>query len=305
MYEIAVILINYNSSSFTISCVKSILEKTAKTINFQIIIIDNNSKIEDYNTVLAFVNKLNNRAIILHQSLINSGFGGGNMLGVSLSNAKYYAFINNDTLLENDCLSILKKAMEQDESIGICGPLCHNEKGELLPTLDYFASPMKEIFGRKILHKLNPKEYPSRTNLDPKPQKGQFVSGSFMVVRAEDFWSVGGFDTNIFLYYEETDLCKRLAKIKKNAYLIPEAKYIHFHGASTPKSIEIKTELKLSLLYVIRKHYGYFWYLIILNKLRFQYFFKSFFKPSYWKLFIVLLAGTPLSKSLKYKQSNL
>ena len=130
-----------------------------------------------------------------------------------------------------------------------------------------------------------------------------YVQGSFMFVRASDFNDVGGFDTNIFLYYEETDLCKRLEKIGKSSYMIPDAKYIHYHGASTPQNIAIKTELKISLLYIIRKHYGYISFWFLLNYLRINYIFSTLFKPKYWYLLKVLLAGAPLSKSLKTKQT--
>jgi GT2 family glycosyltransferase len=302
MFDIAAILINYNSSNFTISCVESILEKTSNEIKLQLVIIDNNSNETDYLSLSNFIIHLKNENIILHRSPINTGFGGGNILGVSFARARYYAFINNDSLLENDCLSILKKEIELDESIGICGPLCHNERGDLLPTLDYFASPMKEFLGRKLMHKINPKEYPSRTDIITKKQKGQFVAGSFMMMRADDYRKIGGFNPTIFLYYEETDMCIRLRKINKMAYMITNAKFIHYHGASTKSSIAIKKEHKISYLYVIKKHYGYFWYQIVLNKLRIQYFFKSFFKPKYWSLFFLLLIGVPLSKSLKLKQ---
>lgn len=301
-YDVAAILINYNSNNYTKNCIESIIDKTSNSINYQIIIIDNASEKEDFSSLKSYIESKRYSNVQLIRSAINLGFGSGNMLGIHYSNANYLAFINNDSLLSNDCLSIIYTKMTQNPDFGICGPLAYKEDGSLLPTLDHYASPAKEILGRKLLEKLNPKKYPNRKKIYSEPKRGQFISGSFMVIKAEDFNIVGGFDTNLFLYFEETDLCKRLEKIEKYAYLIPNAKYVHFHGVSTPSSIEIKIEHKISYLYIIGKHYGYFWYQIILNKLRIQYFFKSFFKPSYWKLFVVLLAGAPLSKSLKVKQ---
>lgn len=302
MHKIAVIIINYNSSELTINCINSIVEKTSTTLDYEITVIDNASEFSDYSNLKEKIKSITFTNLKLIRSKINTGFGGGNMLGVNNSNAEYYAFINNDSLLENDCLNIMLKEMENNSRIGICGPLCHTEKGDLLPTLDYFASPLKEFFGRKILHSLFPKKYTDRIKIPTSPKEGQLVAGSFMLIKSSDFHKAGGFDTNIFLYYEETDLCLRLNKLNKFAYLIPNAKFIHFHGASTPKSEKIKIELKISLLYVIRKHYGYFSYKLILTYLQVKYFFSSLIKPKHRKLFLILLKGAPLSKSLKQEQ---
>ncbi|MCG2611041.1 glycosyltransferase family 2 protein [Flavobacterium sp. SM15] len=301
-YDVAVILINYNSSDFTINCIEKIIEKTSTALSYQIVVVDNASEKEDCNKVEQFCNKANLEHLTFVRSKINTGFGGGNMYGVQFANANYYAFVNNDSIFINDCLSIIVNAMKNNSEYGICGPLCFKEDGKLLPTIDHFASPGREILGRKFLEKFNPKIYPNRKTKYTEPKQAQFVSGSFMVVNAADFNAVGGFDTNIFLYYEETDLCKRLLKMGKKAFLIPKAEFIHYHGVSTPSSINIKIELKISLLYVIRKHYGFIWHRILLTYLQVQYFFKSFFKPKYWPLFKVLFKGASLSDSLKTKQ---
>ena len=302
MNTIAVILINYNSAKYTIDCIKSIWDKTATELDYEIIVVDNNSEIEDLNLVETFVNQQNKDSLKLVKSKINTGFGGGNMIGAQAANAKYLAFVNNDSIFMNDCLSLLFKAMESNESYGICGPKAYKEDGSILPTLDHFTSLSKEFLGRSMLEKINPNKYPNRKKNYTVHQKGQFVAGSFMMVRAKDFWKVGGFDTNIFLYHEETDLCKRINKLSKHAYLIPEAEFIHYHGASTPKSIAIKTELKLSQLYVIRKHDGYLKFKILLTFFQIKYLFSSLVKPKYRSLFLVLLKGAHLSDSLKQKQ---
>jgi len=302
MFDIAVILINYNSCEYSINCIRSIIEKTSKHINYQIIITDNCSEKEDFLKLKNFCDTANISNLELHRSNINSGFGGGNMFGVQFANAKYLAFVNNDTLFKNDCLSILKQALETNPNIGIAGAQAYKENGDFMISLDHFASPAREIIGRSFLEIINPNKYPKRKKKYTNPVQVNFVPGSFMCIRAADFYEVGGFDTTIFLYYEETDLCIRLATKSKFAFLIPEAEFVHFHGASTGKSLAIKKELKISLLYIIRKHYGFFGHKIVLSFLVVKYFFSSILKPKNWSLFFLILTGAPLSKSLKTKQ---
>ena len=303
MFDLAVILINYNSSEHSINCIRSIIEKTSINLKYQIIITDNCSEKEDYLKLKSFCDEFNFPYLELHRSLINTGFGGGNMFGVQFSNAKYLAFINNDTLLKNDCLSILKNTLETNPNIGIAGAQAYKENGSFMISLDHFASPAREVIGRSFLEIINSKKYPKRKKKYINPIQVNFIPGSFMFVRATDFYEVGGFDTNIFLYYEETDLCIRLAKKSIYAYLIPEAEFVHFHGASTGKSLAIKKELKISLLYVIKKHYGFFGYKIVQYFLIFKYFLSSILKPQNWSLFFLILNGAPLSKSLKTQQT--
>ena len=302
MFDIAAIIINYNSSKLTRECIDSIIDKTDSTLNFQIIVVDNCSENEDYLSLKQFCEKHSFKNLKLVRSKINTGFGAGNMTGYQYANAKYVAFVNNDTLFLNDCFSILKTAIEKDNNIAMVGGQSFTETGKRMVAFDHFASISKELFGRDFLEKINPKKYPKRKFEYTSAQKVNYVQGSFMFTRTQDFNKVGGFDTNLFLYYEETDLCMRLEKIGKSCYLIPEAHYVHYHGASTPQSITIKTELKISLLYIIRKHYGYLSYWFLLNYLRINYIFSTLFKPKYWYLLKVLLAGAPLSKSLKTKQ---
>jgi len=302
MFDIAIILINYNSSDHSINCIRSIIEKTSKTINYQIIITDNCSKKEEYLKLKLFCEQIDFTNLELHRNRINTGFGAGNMFGIQFANAKYLAIINNDTLFKNDCLLIVKNALEKNANIGIAGAQAYKENGDFLGSLDHFASPMREILGRNFLETINPKKYPKRKKRYKQPLQVDFIPGSFMFLRAKDFYDAGGFDTNIFLYYEETDLCIRLANRSKFAYLIPDAEFIHLHGASTEKSLAIKKELKISLLYIIRKHYGLFGYKIVLYFLVLKYFFSSIFKPKNWSLFFLILTGAPISKSLKTKQ---
>jgi GT2 family glycosyltransferase len=299
MIEVSVILINFNSSDYTINCIKTIYKETGESLKFEIIVVDNDSENKDFEKLKNYCEALEKFNLHLYRNQENSGFGGGNMFGYEKAIGSYLAFINNDILFKNNCLKILLERLKSNFDIGVCGPTTYTSEGEILPTLDFFTSPLKVIFGRKIYKYLRPKDYNNRKVKLKKPTEGDFISGSFMMISRINFIKAGGFDTNIFLYHEETDLCKRLKKLGLTAVCEPEAECIHFHGVSTPKSVRIKGELKRSLLYVTKKHYGMISYLIVHFYLICSYSIKSIFKPKYFSLLKQLLRPISLKKSTK------
>ncbi len=303
--DVSCIIINYNTTSFTIDCVKSILNTEQSSLNYEIIIVDNASSLEEYKLLKKEVASIDNDKIKLFRSKKNTGFGGGNMLGVQMASpCQYYAFINNDTLhLSKNTLQELKAFMDENPSIGICSPQMLDQNKKFRVTIDHFSSLGREILRRPILEALFPKRYLNRKIFYDKPTRVDYVQGSYMFTRAEEFNAIGGFDDNMFLYYEESDISLRLLK-QHNAstFLYPNLSYIHYKNASTKKGVHIKIEQKISLLYYTRKHHGYWQHKILLLYYILRYFFTSLVKPKYWRLFLTLLQGAPLTKSLKQTQ---
>ena len=301
--EIAVILINFNSSEYTKKCISSILEQTSNSLSYQIIIVDNASEKDDFENLNSFVGSLNSDNIKLYRSRINTGFGGGNMYGVQLAKVKYYVFVNNDTLMLGDPIQACYKFMEENSGAAVCGPQIYDEVHRKTVSFDHFTSFAREVFGRKAPEILFSK--PNRGKKYLKPISVDYVNGSFMFFRAEDFDKVGGFDTNIFLYFEECDICYRLKKIGRDTYFLPNAEYMHYQGVSVKQTkipIDIKIELKTSMFYVIRKNYGYLHYQLLRVFFLIRYGFVSIVKPKYFKLWYRILIGLPISKSLKQEQ---
>ena len=303
MLKIAVIIINYNSSEYTINCIKSILQKTDESFKYKIYVVDNNSERDDYYNLQNYLTQNVNSKISLHRSNINKGFGGGNMLGMQFADPpEYVAFVNNDTLFLNDCLQILYDFIKTEPSAGIVGGQSFDEKNNEIISFDHYASTTRQIFGRRFLEILNSKKYPVRKKSYQNSMKVNTVSGSFMLIDRKSFNEIGGFDENLFLYYEETDVCLRLKDINKDCFIVPQAKYLHYHGASTERSIKIKKELKISLVYLVQKHYGLISKKTLLSYLSLTTFFSSIIKPKKWTFFYLYLQGAPLTKSLKTQQ---
>lgn len=277
--DISAVILSYNTASFTISCIESIIKKTKNSIVYEIIVVDNGSQVDDYKKIFDYITISNYSNITLLREPENLGFGAGNNRGAAIAQGNFIAFINNDTLFENDCFSILLSDYKN-----LC-PACLSpqqldQNKTLLRTSDHFLSIKREIFGRKLLRFFNPKKYPNPNIHAIQNKKVDMVVGSFMFMETSHFNEVGCFDENLFLYYEETDLCLRLLKHDPpiKSYIIPNARYIHFQKQSTSLNIKTSLQLKKSMLYVLKKHNANLSYRLFYVFFTFKIALKSIFK---------------------------
>jgi GT2 family glycosyltransferase len=296
MQEVAVILINYNASEFTLNCIHSVMEKTSDSISYQIIVTDNNSEIDDFENLKK--NFPSDPRCTLVRSDLNTGFGGGNMYGVAYANARYLLFLNNDALLQNDCLKLLTHYMDSNKKVGVCTAQNFNEHNELVPSFDHNKGLRRLILGRGFLEKTNSTRYPNRKVAHDQPIQVDWVNGAFLFFRKEDFEAIEGFDTRIFLYWEEMDLCYRLKQKGYKTMLVPEARILHYQGVSIGSSREINKEAYRSYLYVVRKNFGFLKFLLIKCYL----FVVLLLKPKKWYLLGTILQGGWMKGSLSQKQ---
>lgn len=299
--KVSIILINYNSHQFTYDCVDSIRDKT-KSIDYEIIVIDNNSLPADYEALKPIVDQ---PKVQLIRSRINVGFSGGNMLGVQLADPKanYYYFLNNDCVLRTDVCSQLAKFMDVTPGAGLCGAQMFTGDGSRQITFGYLPTLGSKILGHSFVRMFNPGIYPNVRQVYTEPVRVPFVMGSTLFVRASAFNLIGGFDVAHFLYVEEEDLAKRLLQKGLYTYLVPQAEYVHFTGQSTIHTYDVEKEYYISLFHYFRKYHS--WperalfraYYFIKNGRKFR---KNWI---YARLAGFIWRGSPMSESLRYRQT--
>lgn len=303
VYDVAVILINYNSSDYTIDCINSVFQQTDSRLRYGIVIIDNASAADDYHNLVKRLSELDQQLPLqLFRSRINTGFSGGNMLGLQFISAKYYFFLNNDCQLQNDCLNILHDFCEQQPTVALCSPQLYHENGEHQPCFAYFPYLSTKLFGLGILRFSYGKRFIQRKALYHEPVRVDVISGSQMFVRADVFHALGGFDTTFFLYCEEEDIALRVFRQGYLSYLVPAAKNIHKGGASTTASLDIKKEFYISFFYFYRKHFGFarqqlLKVILLLRLLR-----KSFTQSQNLQLCWFIACGAHLKHSIRHSQ---
>lgn len=304
MITTSIILINYNNADLTKQAISSILTSLSNSkIEFEIIVVDNCSKIDDSLKLEKNIQNINSSKIKFIKSRINVGFGAGNMIGVQYAIGEYYTFMNNDVILETDILSEMISFLDKTPNAAIAGAQPIDIDRTKAKAFDYGLSYTTELFSNNVLQFLAPKKYFSRYLNSNSPVKVGAVPGSLLICKAQDFNDVGGFDTNIFLYYEEKDLSFRINKyLNKDTYSLPYLEYIHLEGKSTTPSQAIKNELKISQFYTLKKNLNAYKYIFFYIYSLIRFLIKSPFSKKNRALLMLLVKGISPAHSLKHKQ---
>ena len=79
-----------------------------------------------------------------------------------------------------------------------------------------------------------------------------------MLIKADLFHKVGGFDADFFAHMEEIDLCLRLGHMGYNFKVVPESVVYHLGGGTLPYNSPQKVYLNFrnSLFMIAKNHKG-------------------------------------------------
>ena len=114
MVEVSVIFVNYNATDMLIEAIRSV-KKHTQHVSYELIVVDNASPDRGIQRIKdTFEEEI--KVII---STRNLGFGGANNLGVAEAKGKYVFFLNPDTLLLNDVISLLYAYCENNADKGL------------------------------------------------------------------------------------------------------------------------------------------------------------------------------------------
>lgn len=300
--DISVIVVNYNSSEYTINCVSSVLAQTRGCFTYEIIIVDNNSNDAELSKLRSWLDIVQGKNVYLYESKINTGFALGNMLGVNISSGRYLFLLNNDCVVINDALSTLASFMEKNTNVALVSPKCLDKNDKLASSFDYIPTIANQWLGASMCRLFHPENYPLRKVIYTEPVAVPMISGAAMFFRRSVFADVGGLDTNYFLYCEEEDICLRLKNKGYTVFYVPSAVISHLGGASTERDINVEKEFYISLFYFLNKNYTLLPRIMIKLRYVVKELIKSFKVKSRFEIFFFLISGAKMRHSLRHKQ---
>lgn len=220
MKKVDVVILNYKVKDQTLKCIESVSKSDYK--NVQIIVVDNDS----HDGIGEDVRKIED--IIFIQNNINSGYSGGNNMGIQYAlkdNADYIFVLNPDTTIEKNTISILVEKIEQYNAGIVCPKI-------------YFSDSNKIWFAGKVFDKSNVLASHIGVN---EIDRGQYdkdeiiedITGGAFLATKELFEKIGLFDERFFLYYEDSDLAFKAIKAGFRIMYIHSAIVYHKNAQST------------------------------------------------------------------------
>jgi GT2 family glycosyltransferase len=231
--KISVVIPTLAADEALTACLESLAAQTLR--EFEIIVVDNSGRgVSVPEGVRVMVNAE------------NRGYGGAVNQGIRASEAPFLLALNDDTILEPDCLANLLAAMTQRREIGMCAPQIRlHPSGEM------------DSAGLRIAPDGASKQYghgdaPSGHS---RPREALLPSGCAALYRRDMLEETGLFAEDFFLYCEDTDLGLRARWKAWECVYVPRAVVHHRYSHSSGRASALKA------YYAERNR----WYLVVRN----------------------------------------
>lgn len=206
MFDITISIVTHNSD---LSQLKNLINQIndEKNLKIKILILDNMSNPK------YFQNLLKLKCVVISAGY-NLGYGKGhNLINKISENSKYQLIINPDVSLENNTLIECYKFLENNKSFVLITPTLKLNESQfyIIEKRDF---SIKEMFVRRFFRDNTLGNF-NKYKIRNEVVENDFISGAFMFVNREKFSEIEGFDEIFFMYFEDIDLCRRIAKIGK------------------------------------------------------------------------------------------
>jgi hypothetical protein len=254
--DLTVIIPNFNTRELTLKCIDSIIKYNENGLSYEIIVVDNGS----FDKSAEFIQKKYPKVKVLKNE-VNLGFAKACNKGIKLSRGRYVLLLNSDTAVMEGSLERLVDFAEKTKDAGVVGSQLINSDGSIqasvvrLPTL--LGAIKKYWFGKKGSFGF----YVPRGS---EAVRVEAVVGASFLITPEALKRVGYLDERYFMYYEDLDYCRRVAKANLAVYYLPGSKVVHYHGKSGENAAKPARQWK-RLIPSSKIYHGIFKHTLILS----------------------------------------
>jgi len=238
-------------------------------ISYEVIIIDNFSQVPIPKQL-----KISEKIRIV-ENKENKGYGRALNQGAKIAQGPFLLLVNPDTVFLKDSIVTLVMKLKQNPTIGIIGPQFLDANDNISITGTGLPTIPNALFAFSFLHKIFPNNPYSIAyflkDFDRDQEKDiPVICGACMLIKKSFFERIHGFDEQFFLYFEESDLCYRIAKQGYRVVYYSKSKVIHYGGRSSSNKPWIKKQFEDSRYKFFKKYHNSIIALISEKFLRFS-----------------------------------
>ncbi len=248
--QLSIIIINYNTYSLTSKCIASIHQKL-KDVEYEIVLIDNASVECDPHL---FIQQFPDIKLIISET--NTGFAGGNNLGIKHATGDYLLLLNSDTELINNAPKICLDHLLENTDTGIATCQLIYPDGTIQFNCRRFRTIFWELLEVVPVYKLLPKAKSAELMLHRYFDHQSFANcdwvwGTFMLFPKRIIQELPDkkLPEDFFMYCEDVLWCWEFKQLGYEVHFLPQAKVMHVHKGSANKD-----KLKKVRLASIKNH---------------------------------------------------
>lgn len=253
---LSVVVLSWNTRDLLAACLRS-LEATADELPRQVIVVDNASTDGSAEMVAAHFGWAE-----LVRNARNEGYAIGNNIGAARATGRYLMTLNSDTEVRPGALPALVGFLEENPSHGACGPRLDNPDGTVQRACMRFPTLMSHVFFDTCFARWFPRnetlpryfmedfDHLGSRDVDQPP-------GAALVLRRDLWEELGGFDPELWLFFNDVDLCRRIRERGLAIRYVAEARILHHTGASTSQFPDFGRIWHINRLAYFRKTFGW------------------------------------------------
>lgn len=257
--SIDIIIVNWNAGGQLHKCIESIAITQNSHITLNRVVIVDNASTDDS----LFDIENSSLPIFIIRNKENRGFSAACNQGAQDSRADYLLFLNPDTILYTDSITlpVVFLASKENYGVGIIGIQLIDETEHISRSCARF--PTVGVFFTKMmgLDRIFPVFFPSLLMNEwnhSSNREVDHVIGAFYMIRRSLFVSLGGFDERFFVYLEDLDLSYRARQTGWKSYYLADAQAFHKGGGASEqiKATRLFYSLRSRIQYGY-KHFGF------------------------------------------------
>lgn len=239
--RVLAIVVNFRTPDMTLRALQALLPELEAIPTARAVVVDNDSGDGSVERLADGVREMGAEE---HISVIESGHNGGFGFGLNTGVRQALAepdppdaiyLLNSDAFPEPGALRELLAFQDAHPEAAIVGSYIHGPDGEPHTTLFRFPTLTGELvanLGIGLVSRLL-RRWEVAMPIPSEPLRVDWLAGASMLIRREVFERIGLFDEGFFLYYEETDFCRRAAKAGFETWYVPASSVAHVGGGST------------------------------------------------------------------------